>query len=253
MPEWLEAYGEHEVLGTPEAKEALGKYETAEDALVGGYNASKKFGKPYILPESLEKLPDDKVRGEFTGSVKKMLGIQSVKDKAELDDVNWADGLPDARSVNKDLVEAYIEEAIASGKSFAQVQRDVAFNNKMANQFKLAQAEGRKAQHDEVNTKLEGMYGGKEGVEKYKKDVFKMFATEGGLAGEEVEILADELAKAGLYSNPLLTRALFNLSKVVVKEGETEKGSPPAAKTETIDQRQNRELPDITKALGWTK
>jgi hypothetical protein len=123
----------------------------------------------------------------------------------------------------------------------------------VATQFAALARKAAQERHATVNEMLEGMYGGKEGVDSHKEMVEKMFATEGGLTGQEVEQLADELAKAGLYSSPLLTRALFNLSKTVVTEGDTEPGGGGGKKKMTLEERQNKQLPVITGALGWKK
>ena len=90
---------------TAEDKGLLSKFETAEAAHSGYVELQRSAGKPFKLPESLDKLLNDDARADFTSKVGKLLGkdVTGVKSEEDLKDVNFAEGLPDARMLHPDL------------------------------------------------------------------------------------------------------------------------------------------------------
>ena len=64
------------------------KFETMEDAALDGMALKKLTGKPFKMPESLDKLPDDTSRADFASQAHRLLGIthaQNIEDLADLD------------------------------------------------------------------------------------------------------------------------------------------------------------------------
>ena len=114
MSEWIEEF-EHESV-TDDNREAftkaMGKYNTVEDAVVGGFNAQKIAGLPFKLPETLDKLKDEKVRADFVTQTHKVLGIQNVSDIKDLDDLDLKAGLAEDAPVNEGLAKLLKEHAV---------------------------------------------------------------------------------------------------------------------------------------------
>jgi len=279
MPEWASGFT-NEQLTTPEAQEWLGKYTSPEEALAGGFNAAKTVGKPFRLPESLDKLSDDKVRGEFTSAIDRLMGpyrlpesldklpddksrgefssrigklMGAVEKEEDLADVNFADGLADARTVNAELVGAFKKFAIAEKLPKALVGKLAKFNNEFATQLVAAQEAARTESAKKVNEALVPLYGGDEGIKKHNEMVRRLFKNHAGLSAQEYEEAAPGLVDSGITQNLALCKALYNIAKQTVPENVTESVTAPGGPTgNSMAERQNRELPTITGFL-WPK
>lgn len=230
------------------------EYDSKDAALIGGLNAKKAVGKPFKLPESLEKLPDDKVRADFTAKVGKLLGkdISGVKDAEELGDVNFADGLSDARMLNEDLVKEVKEWAVKTNAPKSQVKEVAQMINKFIMGFVNTEAKTKAEKSTEVTNALNGLYGGDDGVKIQQENVHRMFLNHAGLTVEEYDDVAKTIVNSGMSQNVAISKALFNLSKPFV-EAKTEKGQQATQeKTTSLKERQDKELPETTKAI-WGK
>ena len=254
MKEWI---GEltHDELVTPEAQQSLEKYNSHEEALVGGLNAMKVVGKPYKLPKTMadvEHWPNEKDRQSFHAGMKELRG--SVKSVDDLKDVNFAEGLADARHVSEDLVKAVKEFAVEKGYSKKDVQELASMNNKVFTQVfnaqKAATDQAVKANEEKVITGLEALYGGPDGVSKCKENVGRMLQNHCGLSSEEFDQASDLLIGIATTKNLVLSKALFNLSEGY-KEGTTGKPNAPSIPGAGEEITIEEELPDLAKAAGW--
>lgn len=233
---------------TPEVKAAMvnGKYDSLAEWRIGAANAMKSVGAPFKLPKSLDKLPSDEVRADFQ---KQVDALRPVYDEKQLDDVNYAEGLADAKSVNEDLKKAFAGFLKENEVPKAMAQKLIAFNNGQATLFSTAAAKKSEGDAAIVKGTIDGLYGGEEGVAKHHELVTRMFDKHGGLTTEENEALT-EILKSGTSRHAVLTRALFNLAKEVVVEGKTElTGTGSEKKKETLKERQKRTMPGISSFL----
>jgi len=246
MEHWTDTL-KHQELVTQEAKQALGKYNSNEDALVGGLNAMRLTGKPFKLPESMDKLPDDASRTDFTGKVGKLMGV--VENDESMADVNFADGLPDAKMVNADLVTQFKAFAIANKLQKSVVAAMVKFNNQYA--LKAGQTRDQDAIDNatKVNAELLPMFGGEEGIKKHNENVKRMFQNHGGLTDEEFQAIVPGLVDSGITKSTPLSKALYNIAKQF-GEGSTETPGGLGGKQEEPGIRE--ELPKTAAILGWT-
>ncbi len=256
MPkEWIAGLS-NETLKTPKAQEWLNKYESHEEALAGGFNAAEKVGAPFRLPESLDKLPDDKTRGEFTSQVRKLMG--AVEKEEDLNDVNFADGLADAKTVNQDLAAAYKKIGVELGLTKTQFTKLIKFSNSWGQQYKNAQTQAaQKAAQDELNASrqvLSPLFGGDEGIKQETEAVRRMFQNHAGLTAEEFEKTPKAMIDNGLMRDPIYAKALFNIAKNF-KESTTEKGQPTGQPTapKTDVERVAETSPKSAAAMGWKK
>lgn len=253
---WYDGF-EHADLTSEEATTVLSQYKSQEEFNVAGLNAKKAVGAPYRFPKSVESLPDDNVRADFASQVAKFHGERAY-DESQLDTVNYADGLADARTVNDKLKGVLVDFAKKSKMPVAQVQELAsaynAFSTEFLNEHNAAQAQERTETATKVNDALKGLYGGDEGVKQHTELVKRMFQNHMGLTADEYEASAESLITSGITRDAVLSKGLFNLAKQVVPEGITDITDAPAAKTgkESTEARQDRVLPGISGHL-WPK
>ncbi len=247
MKEWVETLA-HEKL-TPEAKVVLDKFETPEDAHVGYVELQKSAGKPFKLPDSFDKLPDDNTRKELTSQIGKLMG--AVEKEDDLKDVNFAEGLADAKTVDNELITAYKKHAVETHKTKVEVQKDIKFWNQFSTQFKNAQAGAKAEAATKVNEALKGLYGGDEGVKQHTEMVKRLFQDHCGLTAQEYEQSAMGLVSSGMTQDAVICKALFNLAKTVVPEGQTEAAGSQSsqAKEKTAEEKFKEESPLTVKAV----
>ena len=259
MPDWFEGV-QHQELSTPEAKEWLGKYTSQEEALAGGFNAAKAVGAPFRLPKSLESLPDDNMRSQFTSEVTKLLPVNklvgAVEKDEDLKDINFAEGLADARTVSEELKTSFTK-LISGMKNVPKsaIQPIITWWNQtsQAAVSKHIQDLQGKAQAASENTKtiLNGLFGGEEGVKQHSEAVLRMVKNHMGLTDAESEALGASMMKE-MLTDPIRARAMFNLAKSF-KESSTEKGATQdGPKKESLADRQDKAMPIITGHL-WPK
>jgi hypothetical protein len=262
--EWIGGF-EHESLSTPELKQefasTMGKYKTDKDALVGGFNAMKMVGKPFRLPESLDKLPDDKTRGELTAQIGRLYG--AVENEEALADINWTDGMAEGSKAAEPLVNAIKKFAVENKISKSLLQRLIKFNNEFSGSTELKQY--KKAQEDAAdlvaaNTTHEELVkklGSDDAVKSASGNVKKMFLKvydnlkeKIGMTAEEFEAMADGLVNSGITKSAPLTLALMEIAKSYAESTTPAPGAPgaPEKKGTSIE----KELPNSSKALGWT-
>lgn len=253
MKEWVE-HLTHEKI-TPEAKTVLDKFETPEDAYIGYVELQKNAGKPFKLPEALDKLPDDKTRSELTAQVGKLYG--AVEKEEDLADVNFAEGLADARNVNHEFVAAAKKFAVTEKLPKSVVAKFTKLLNGFTQQALTTQQQtvATQAQKDldETRKVLSPLFGGDEGIKQNQELVRRMFQNHAGLTAEEYEKSAKSILDNGIMRDAVFAKGLFNLA-ANFKEGQTEGAQQQtgAPKKETLSDRQDKALPIITGHL-WPK
>lgn len=244
----------HEQLVTDEAKTVLNQYKSQEEYMVAGLEAKKAVGAPFRLPKSLESLPDDNMRSQFTSGVSKLMG--HVEKDEDLKDINFADGLADARTVSEELKTSFTK--LVSGLKNvpkSAIQPIITWWNQasQAARNKQTQDAQNKAQTALENTRtiLNGLFSGEEGVKQHSEAVLRMVKNHMGLTDAESEALGASMMKE-MLTDPIRARAMFNLAKSF-KESSTEKGATQdGPKKESLAERQDKAMPIITGHL-WPK
>ncbi|MDD5328080.1 MAG: hypothetical protein PHY02_09770 [Phycisphaerae bacterium] len=270
----------HEKLVTPEAKQALSKYKTREDAIAGGLEAMKVVGRPFKIPESLadvEKWPDKKDQEGFRtgldkllnervkgGALNKLLG--AVETAEDLKDINFAAGLPEGQKPNEALIGVLSNFAVEQHVPKALVAKYIEHSNKASIEIgaKMAAAQEAallaKAKEADDALIANPAYGTIEKVQAADELVRRMFQNNLGLNAEEYEQAAGELVNANFTQNVILRRALHAAARQLVKEGENHIGAGGGKEkekikttAETTDETLAAELAPTYKALGWKK
>ena len=230
----------------------MGKYKSKDEALVGGYNAIKEVGKPFKLPESLDKLPSDETRKEFRGKVGKLMGM--IDNPDQLKQVNFSKGLSDGKAADETVVAKISEVAVKNGYTVTQVQDLVEMMNTTGTELvKAATAEMEKGLKEAAKTSSETLtqfYGAdklKENAELLRKAV----QNNCDLSAEEVEQLAEDLAEDGyIFRKPALARILMDKIAPLAKEGETDLTGGGGGETPTGDQEFKKNNPEAARILG---
>ena len=221
---------------TTENREAfntsMSKYATQDDAIVGSYNAQKAMGKPFRVPESMDKLPDDASRDEFSSQARSALGINTPNSVDDLKDFNFKEGLADDAPVNEALVGKLKEWAVDAGVDTGSLQKMVSFYNGPLGQFAMEAKEASDTAAFETkatacNEALIADYGStdkvQEQTELFKRAISAM-ATKNGLDVEATTEVVQAIVDGGITTNPKLAKIMLQAFAPMAAEGGTFSG-----------------------------
>ncbi len=208
---------------------ANSKYTTMEAAVVGGFNAQKIAGKPFKCPESMDKLPDDASRADFTTQARGLLGISTPKDVESLKDFNFKDGLADGAVVNEDFVAMVRKWAVEKGIPEAHLKEMAAFyNGPMTkfgeDQFAAKQEKEKLANAETCNAALLEHFKTEEKVKDLTALLHRTIINDMGLSAEESGEFVDAMADSMLTENPVMAKGMLTLLSSVSTEGTTHTG-----------------------------
>lgn len=220
---------------TPEIKEGLSKFKNQDDVNVGYVNLQKQVGKPFKLPESLDKLPDDKTRGEFTANTLKLLG--AVDKEEALDDLDYKVGLPEDREVDTALVGRLKKFAVIEKIPKSIVQKFVGLHNIINEEVRQSIQTQYNEKCIKANEALLATYNNDEKeVAKKSELVRRMFQNNLGLTADEYEEARNGLVDTGFTINPILNKALIAAAEKLATEGTTETGEGAGKEKEELSQ-----------------
>ena len=115
---WMDNYPS---LADPEVRKTMSKYADEDAAMAGAVEAQRKLGKPYLLPETHEKLTDEQ-KTEIRANVAKMNGVPDSPDGYE---IKISD---DAKSnIDEQTIEEFKKFAHERGFSPAHAQELIDF------------------------------------------------------------------------------------------------------------------------------
>lgn len=239
MENWLDEFG-HPKLDTPEkqesAKNTLKKFASKDDVVVGYVDLEKTAGKPYKLPESIDKLPEN-VRTEFKDGAMKLLNIEPGVTDDTVKSVNFKKGLADGKEANETVVNKLKEFATKNGLSLAKTQNLVelvnAFGTEQVATFNEEQKAAIKADVEKTGQVLD-LYFGAEKRKVLAEKLQSALRNNCGLSVEEYESLADDLGEEGyIFQRPALAKVLMDKIAPLAVEDTTKAGDVNETKTET--------------------
>ena len=238
MEHWADDF-EHESI-TDENREAfsthMAKFDTEGDAVMDGYDLAKQKGNLFKIPESLENLPDDESRTDFTSQVHKLFGIRKTKDISELANVNLKDGMAEGAVYNEDFANSFKQFVVDNNLNVNDMPKLAKFFH--VSMAKLGEAQKAKTEADNLaaakscNDALiaHADIGSEERLLVLTEQFTRAMETKVGLTPDEVEELADDLAVSKLSRHPALTRVLLQQIAPLAAEASTEKGGGPTHK-----------------------
>ncbi len=236
---------------TPEVKTALAaKYKTASDMATNHLDLEKQVrGKPFRLPESLDKL-DEKSKGEFNASIGKLLG--AVEKPEDLKDIDFTAGMVKVEGqenkADEGLKAAITDFAVKNHWPKGKVQEGVALWNQTMAQAKEQQAQQAKANADATQKALLETYGSAEEVAKNSELVRRAFQNHAGLTAEEYE--QSGVAISQIFSqSPALSKALIKMVAPLAAEDSSQGGDGGKPKEPEKSWGEKEGLPNTAKAL----
>ncbi len=208
---------------------AMSKYPTEQAGMVGGFNAMKLSGKPFKCPESMDKLPDDASRADFTSQARGLLGINIPKDVEAMKDVDFKTGLAEGAPVNENFVSMVKNWAIEKGIPMSHIQEMAAFYNgpltKYAQEaFANKQETDKLAAAEKCNDGLIAHFKGEEKVKELTALLHRTIINKMGLSAEESAEVADAMADSILTKNLVMAKGILTLLAEHSTEGTTETG-----------------------------
>uniref|UniRef100_A0A6M3JAM3 Uncharacterized protein n=1 Tax=viral metagenome TaxID=1070528 RepID=A0A6M3JAM3_9ZZZZ len=254
MDNWYDDF-QSEHLTTPEAQRILSQYKSQEDFNIGAIEAKKMVGAPYKLPKSLESLPDDNTRSEFSLQVGKLLGAEDlisgrIKSEDDLKDLNFNEGLADVRNANPEFEKALKAYAVEKKWPKSIVKDLIGFINPFNQNLINAKSKSELDEFNKVNEILEVLYGGKDAVKSNYENTRRLFQNHTGITADEYEKAGKSFIEKVLMKDAVMSKAIFNLAKDIVPEGNTEVTGAPAGKVKESDSLKE-EMPYTANVLKW--
>ena len=230
MPEWIGEF-QHDSITDANRGDfgtAMEKYESVEEAVVGGFNAQKAIGKPR-LPKSMDELGDDVAKGEFTSGARSLLGIDIPKDTEALKDVNFKTGLADDAVVDEGFVGLVKNWAVEKGVDTASLGKMIELYNGPLAEFArssmdAAEAAQLKESAEACQKDLVTHFGSAEKVAELSELLRRSLQNKAGLSAEEYEQVGESMATSILTKNSVVAKAMLNLLAPLSAEGSTDGG-----------------------------
>jgi hypothetical protein len=232
---------------SPEMKTAFSKYDSPDAAFKGAHEAMTMVGKPFKLPDSLDKL-DETQQQELTGQLDKLFPAMQDSD---FDGFDFNIGLEDGDLPISDSGKDYIKKfAAETGLSKDKTEKMAAYVNTMNREIAAKQAEINQELTTKCNDAMCKHFGGQDqanAVSKQVMDAFKQRAS----SAEEFEAVGKGIVQAGLTKSPELAIALAEMIAPYGKEGASKAGNGLPGGDKDGPTPVTQQLPETGKALGW--
>lgn len=240
------------------------KFATMEDAALDGMSLKQMTGKPFKFPESMDKLPDDASRADFTDGANKLLGRTIPKDLESFADVNFKVGLNDDAKVDDALIGVIKQWAVDKKVPTESLGKMIElFNGPMSKHIRAngelmatAAAEKAKADHSiAVKTCNDSLaahadFGSAEVLDGKTVKLHQALMNNSNLSTDEANGIAEFLRDREGATNPTLRRLMINQFAPLAMEGDSEDGiggDAPAGAAPTPKQQ----MPKTAEILGW--
>ncbi len=254
-------YGEMESITGDEGMVTMAKeYDSAEAAIKGGFDAKKLVGRPFKLPETLDKLPDDASRNDFKAGAHKLLGTTpAIGNIEELADIDLKAGMTvgSETEVNENLTTMLKTIAVEKKWPKSVVQDVVALYNgpltKFSKEFAATQAENKKIADAKATDEALIAHpdiGSKEKLAELSELLRRAVKNNVGLTAEEYEEFGEVMADTMLTKNKVMARVMLKVLAPLAAEGTTKTGTD-VGKGPKKELDKEAGIPATSKALGW--
>jgi len=245
---WSDEF-EHELI-TDDNREAFktaaSKFATQDDMSVGYMELQKTAGKPFKLPESLDKLPDDDTRADFTSKTHKLLGIETAANVEALAALDIKAGLPEGVAVDENLGSMIKKFAVDKKIPIGTVKEFINFYNTDFRNYAL------RGKLDAATKTNEGLIAhfGSEAKVKEQSELLRRAIKNSGITPEEYEQVGEVMADTILTKDPVAARVMLKLLAPLAASSSTE---PPGSGTSPVAAKDPDEGSKTYQALGWSK
>lgn len=242
------------------------KFDSFEAAAVDGMALKGLMGKPFKFPESMDKLPDDASRTDFTAQAHKLLGITpGVTDLDGLKDIDLKAGIAAGIEPDENLANLLKSYAVEKKLTVSSVQDLIGFFNGPITEYAArvaaanAEAGKLKAEAEKLDAATKTQEAlishkdfGSEAVVKEKSELLRRAIKNNvGLSAEEYEKYGEEIADSMLTKSAVGARVMLNLLAPLAAESDLESGKgTPAAKTQKSAAEQDKDT-RVKKDLKW--
>jgi hypothetical protein len=258
MEHWSEKF-EHEAI-TDDNREAFtktaSKFATQDDMAVGYMELQKTAGKPFKLPASMDKLPDDATRGELTSKVHELLGIAIPKDDKDLEDVDFKAGLAEEAVVNEELVGIIKKWAVETGVDKGSLAKMIGlYNGPLAEYAEQARTQAMNAKIEAAKTCNTAVIahpdiGSDEKLKEQSILMERAILNNFGLTADEAEQFAKDRLGSITDTNPIMKRIMLTMLAPLAAESSVE---GPGGGQNPAQAKDPDEGSPTYKALGWNK
>ncbi len=255
---WAEGF-EHSAV-TTENREAFNKaaikFPTQGDMCVGYMEQSKLVGQPFKLPESMDKLPDDASRSDFTAQVNKLQGREFAVDVAGLIDLDMKAGSTAEGEMYDEALGNRFKQFVVNEKiDKAKAQAMVKFHNTIMGEARTTFAEKATTDHAAAARACNDVlvahadFGTQDKLDVQTTRLHRALLSKTGLTAEEAENVSKFFKEGEGATNPVLRRVMLNALAPLATEATTEsgKGGTAGPKVKTTAQQ----LPKTAAAMGW--
>ena len=202
-----------DIMANPSAKNALAKYKTADEGMLGGVEAIKLLGRPHINIPADDA--DDTAKTKFSAEIAKHSGaIEKVEDVK----IQRPDGADDT-NYNFALEKSFSEMVVQQGMNQAQVDANYKMSLQMIDAARAKVGSDEKAAQDASTLTLTSDWGGeanfKTNMELNTRCLESFFDAD----------TAKKIEDTGLGNSVGFAKGILQLAQTAVKEGRTMKGS----------------------------
>ena len=202
-----------DVMNDPAAKNALAKYKTPTDAMLGGVEAMKLIGKPHINIPGDDA--DDATKTAFKAKIAEHTGALL---KAEDVKITRPDGST-AENYNEALEGVFKETVVATGMNQAQTDATYGLALKMIAAVQDKEAVADKTAETAFETKMTSELGGETNYKAFCELNTRCLET---FFGAETAKMIDE---KGMGNNIEFAKGIQKLAEMAVKQGTSMKPS----------------------------
>lgn len=255
---WSTSY-QHDSLATPEARESftktMSKFNTPDDVPISYYELQKTAGKPFKLPESLDKLQDENTRKALTEGVSKLYGVDLtaaksltadlISDESAFEGFNFAEGLQEGAAVDENLIGSFKQFAVENKIPKSVAQKMVGFYNQSMQQAKEAFADQQLEKAKATNAELVKRLGGEDKVKvesELVKRAFMKIAKDNNLQFEAAGV---GLVESGLLGNPDSAQILMKMAAPFAKEDTSANGGGQGGATPSDKMAQFQKIKEM--------
>ncbi len=229
------------------------KFDSMEAAALDGMALKKLTGKPFKMPQSLDNLPDDASRTDFSSQAHKLLGIEHAADVAGLADVNLKKGLPDGSAFDEGFANTFKQFAIVNKIPKSAIEPLAEFFNlasikatgdhtaKTAADFAVA----KKATDDTLIAHED--FGTKEKLDEQTVLMHRTLVNNLGLTTEEANGISEFLRDREGATNPVLRRILLKQLAPLAASSSND-GGDGVVKGQPVQSEQDKQ---VAKDLNW--
>lgn len=220
---------------TTENRESLSthmeKFDSFEAAALDGMALKKLTGAPFKFPESLDKLPDNTSRSDFTSQAHKLLGINIPKDVESMKDLDFKAGLADGANYDEKFVDLIKNWAVENKVPISTLEKLAPFYNGPLTDYstkahKEATDAAERARMTKCNEELIAMtdIGSKEKLDEMTVLFKRAVMNRPGVSADDADEIGDAMVNGGLTQNSKLAKILLDVFGPLAAESSVDGG-----------------------------